>query len=44
MSKYEHLFVKTESVCGVYEVVMDQYNPPKLRQGNFNTINKTLQL
>ena len=38
MSKEEHLYVKTESVCGVYEVVMDQYKPPKLREGTCELI------
>jgi hypothetical protein len=33
MSTYEHSFVKTESTCGVYEVVMDAYKPPKFRDG-----------
>jgi hypothetical protein len=33
MSSYQHSFVKTESTCGVYEVILDSFNPPKLRTG-----------
>jgi hypothetical protein len=33
MSSYQHSFVKTESTCGVYEVVMDSFAPPKFRSG-----------
>lgn len=42
MSTYEHSFVKTESTCGVYEVVLDLYEPAKLRSG-FLTAAQTLQ-
>ena len=41
MSKEEHLYVKTESICGVYEAVMDQYDPPPLRQGFILFFNKS---
>ena len=33
MSSNEHSFVKTESTCGVYEVILDSFSPPNLRTG-----------
>ena len=42
MSRYQHTFVKTESTCGVYEVILDSYKPPKFRSG-FVTAAKSLE-
>ena len=33
MSNNQNSFVKTESTCGVYEVILDTFSPPKLRSG-----------
>ena len=42
MVKEEHFFVKTESACSVYEIVMDPYNPPEMTEG-FIRAAKTLE-
>jgi len=33
MVNQSHLFVKSESTCGVYEVVLDPYKPPQMDEG-----------
>ena len=39
ISKQNHIFQYTESVCNVYEVNVEHYNPPKFAQGFVNGVN-----